>query len=381
MPIAARNDLRTLLVSSLVLIESHQHSSGAYPASPDYPVYRYSWLRDGSFIADAMSRAGRVASADRFFGWCAATIDARADRVAGLVVRAARGEEISADEMLPTRYTLTGGEGEEPWWNFQLDGYGTWLWAVAEHAARHGRAVDAYRSAIQSTVDYLVAFGEHPCYDWWEEHQEHRHVSTLAAVSAGLQAALRLATADGGPVLTAERAARASARVASIEALVAQQGTADGHLTKWLGGQAVDGSLLACLTPYAIVDPAGAVAERTYGRICADLLRGGVYRYLGDTFYGGGEWLNLTAWLGWHEARTGRQEQALRRLEWVAAQATAEGHLPEQVSGGVQDPERVDEWIRRWGPVATPLLWSHAMFVTLAVELAPELVPDLAGDA
>jgi isomaltose glucohydrolase len=368
-PTAARHDLRTLVESSLALIESHQHSSGAYPASPNYPVYRYSWLRDGSFIADAMSRAGRADSADRFFQWCAATIDARAGRIAQLVARAERGEEISADDMLPTRFTLEGDDGDEPWWDFQLDGYGTWLWAVTAHAARHGRPLNPYQSAIQSTVDYLVMFGDRACYDWWEEHADHRHVSTLGAVMAGLRAAQQATTEDGGPVLDPARSAAAAERIVAIETLVAAEGTAGGHLTKWLGSSAVDGSLLACLTPYEVVDPYGPVAEHTYQQVRDQLLRGGVYRYLGDTFYGGGEWLILTAWLGWHEARTGRRELALRRLEWVATQATSDGHLPEQVSGAAQRPECIDEWTERWGPVATPLLWSHAMFVTLALEL------------
>ncbi|MBM0255614.1 glycoside hydrolase family 15 protein [Micromonospora sp. 4G55] len=369
MPTAARSDLRTLVESSLTLIEAHQHPSGAYPASPDYPVYRYSWLRDGAFIADAMSRAGRVASADRFLRWCATVIDSRADRIADLVARADRGEEIGADEMLPTRYTLDGGDGDEPWWNFQLDGYGTWLWVLVTHTARHGRAIDAYRPAIESTVDYLVAFGDRPCYDWWEEHAEHRHVATLGAVLAGLRAVVHARDAHGEPLLDPARAAAAAATVDKLGALVATDGIADGHLTKWLGGTAVDGSLLACLTPFEVVDPRGPVAERTYDQVRDKLLRGGVYRYLGDTFYGGGEWLILTAWLGWHEARTGRTEAALGRLDWIVGQATPEGHLPEQVSGNTQHPGHITEWTERWGPVATPLLWSHAMFVTLALEV------------
>jgi GH15 family glucan-1,4-alpha-glucosidase len=344
--------VRALVESSLALIQANQHPSGAYPASPDYPVYRYSWLRDGAFIADAMSRAGRPDSAERFFRWCAGVIDARRDRIARLVERAARGEEIDAREMLPTRYTLEGGDGTEPWWDFQLDGYGTWLWALAAHAARHGRSLEPYRSAIESTVDYLVAFADRPCYDWWEEHAEHRHVATLGAVVAGLRAVHA-----------------AKPRVTDLEALIAAEGVADGHLTKWLGNKAVDGSLLACLTPFEVIEPRSPVAEETYQRVRADLLRGGVYRYLGDTFYGGGEWLILTAWLGWHEARTGRRAEALRRLEWIAAQATPEGYLPEQVSGTAQHPDRIEEWTERWGPVATPLLWSHAMFVTLATEV------------
>src|SRR5688572_5990439 len=79
--------LRVLAESSVELIAWHQHAGGAYPASPDYPVYGYSWLRDGSFIADAMSRAGRPDSAEAFFGWCARVITARAERISDLVHR------------------------------------------------------------------------------------------------------------------------------------------------------------------------------------------------------------------------------------------------------------------------------------------------------
>lgn len=368
MPIAARSGLHPLVASSLALIEAHQHPSGAYPASPAYPVYRYSWLRDGAFIADATSRADRPDSADRFFGWCTRAIEARADRIAELVARAGRGEKVPADQMLPTRYTFDGGDGDEPWWNFQLDGYGTWLWALVAHAARHQRALDPYRQAIESTVDYLVAFGDRPCYDWWEEYAEHRHVATLAAVLTGLRAAVAAGDANGDPLLDSGRRSAAESRIAALDALIAGEGTADGHLTKWLGSTAVDGSLLACLIPFEVVQPRSPIAERTYQQVRDQLLRGGVYRYLGDTFYGGGEWLILTAWLGWYEARTGRTEQAQARLEWIAAQATGEGYLPEQVSGATQRPEYIAEWTERWGPVATPLLWSHAMFVTLALE-------------
>jgi hypothetical protein len=43
--------------------------------------------------------------------------------------------------------------------------------------------------------------------------------------------------------------------------------------------------------------------------------------------------------------------------------------LPEQVDGHLLAPEYRQEWIDRWGPVATPLLWSHAMVLRLAAEL------------
>src|SRR4051812_5575506 len=95
--------LSALARASIDIILANQAPSGAYLASPAFPVYRYSWLRDGAFIADAMSRVGEVASAEAFLGWCAATVHARRDRIDSLVARAARGDTILATEHLHTR--------------------------------------------------------------------------------------------------------------------------------------------------------------------------------------------------------------------------------------------------------------------------------------
>jgi GH15 family glucan-1,4-alpha-glucosidase len=91
------------------------------------------------------------------------------------------------------------------------------------------------------------------------------------------------------------------------------------------------------------------------------------YRYVGDTFYGGDEWIILTAWLGWYEALKGDTTGAQRRLAWIASRAEA-SFLPEQVIDRAQQPQYVGDWEREWGPVAKPLLWSHGMFLTLATE-------------
>jgi GH15 family glucan-1,4-alpha-glucosidase len=53
----------------------------------------------------------------------------------------------------------------------------------------------------------------------------------------------------------------------------------------------------------------------------------------------------------------------------MCRQQTDAGLLPEQVTDHPLDARFVDEWTERWGPVATPLLWSHAMYITLADEL------------
>jgi GH15 family glucan-1,4-alpha-glucosidase len=345
---------------SVEIIAEHQDVGGAYPASPTFPVYRHSWLRDGAFIADAMSRAGAVESAGAFFTWCVRVIADRADRIAALVARAARGEPVPTADHLPTRFTLDGCEVGEEWWDFQLDGYGAWMWALEAHVRRHGTAPAGVLTAVEPCVAYLAAFWSEPCYDWWEEHAEGVHPSTLAAISAGLRAAVALGVGS-------EVAARASAATAAIDTLVEERAIVDGHLVKTIGaGPDVDASLVACAVPFGLVAPGSDVAEATYRTVVDGLGPDGVHRYRADTYFGGGRWVLLAGFLGWYEAVTGRTADAVRRLTWMRDQADAHGLLPEQVSDDAFAPAFIPVWEKRWGPVARPLLWSHAMYITLA---------------
>jgi hypothetical protein len=358
--------LSRVFTRSVGLILSGQSPAGSYPACPAYPVYRYSWLRDGSFIAESMSRAGHPASATAFFDWCATAITDRRTRIESLLERSARGQEIPLGDFLPTRYRLDGADAvdaTEQWWNFQLDGYGMWMWAVGQHVKRYGCDPHRWAGAIRLTVRYLGCFWHLPCYDWWEEHSDHRHTSTLAAIHAGLSAAL------SSSVLDVALAGEAVAVCAQIRRRIYAEGIRHGRLVKWLGGEDIDASLTACFTPFGLVPAEDRIAHATIEAIEQSIAHGGVHRYPGDTFYGGGEWPLLAALLGWHYARTGRTAEAWQQLRWVAAQANMAGDLPEQVSGHLLHPEHHREWTDRWGPVASPLLWSHAMFLILATEL------------
>jgi GH15 family glucan-1,4-alpha-glucosidase len=310
-----------------------------------------------------MSRVGRSESADAFFEWCARVIVERAERIDSLVARKARREHIAPEEFLPCRYTVDGGESPEEWWEFQLDGYGTWLWSLAAHAERRGVSLDPYAPAIELTVRYLAAFWDEPCYDWWEEHAEHRHTSTLAALHAGLDAA------SNWSFLSAELRVAAARAAGEIRARVLDEGVHRGHLSKWLGGDELDASLTACATPFRLFTPSDPLMANTVRALEGELAHGGVHRYSADTYFGGGEWLLLAAFLGWYYLEQDRIADACSQLLWVAGQAAPNGDLPEQVTGHLLAPASYDEWVERWGAIATPLLWSHAMFVTLAVEL------------
>lgn len=368
--------LRDLARRSHALIAGHQHAGGAYPASPTFSAYRgFAWLRDGAFTAEGMSRYGDVASADAFHDWVSGVLAGRREQVAALVARSARGEQPEIAQMLPTRFTFEGADGSDPWWDFQTDGYGMWLWAVTEHARRHGLDLGRWRAGIDVAVEYVKAFWPLACYDWWEEHVEQRHVSTLGALYAGLAAVADAGVLEPG----AARAAREAAE--QVRALVLAEGVAaDGphapHLVKWIGSTAVDASLAACVVPFGVVSPGSPIAGGTLDAVRGDLdVDGGVHRFAADVFYGGGQWLLLTCLVGWNEAAAGDWAAARARLEWVADHATAEGELPEQVDDHLLHLEDRAEWVERWGTVATPLLWSHGMYLILADELG--LLPAL----
>ena len=352
-------DLARLARQSSDLIVSLQDPSGAYPASPTFSAYRgYCWFRDGAYIADGVSSMGEVEAASAFFDWCARILESRAEQIDGIVAAAAAGTPVADADMLPTRFTFDGRDGDDEWWDYQLDGYGTWLWAVVEHAQRHGLSLDRWARAIDLSVAYLRSSWQRPCFDWWEENADQVHGSTLGCIAGGFIAVDRAGLAS------------LSDEIAAIRALITEQGLHDGHLAKWLGSSAVDGSLASVVYPLAVFPPQSPVGAATIAAIEKELTVGnGVHRYLDDTFFGGGQWPLLSCMLGIAHVEAGNTARALELLRWVASNVTTEGFLPEQVAQHLLDPSMTQEWVDRWGTVATPLLWSHAMFARLAVAL------------
>lgn len=345
-----------LITSSLALIRAAQAESGAYPAACNYPTYdRFCWFRDASYVAHAMDRYNEFDSASRYHAWVTRTLLAERERIELAVAdpehAAGRGTVLRA------RYPIDGTTTvDEDWPNFQLDGLGTWLWSRLDHARRGGRALDGEDAdAAALAARYLAALWDQPNFDCWEEAGERRHPSTWGAIALGLHA---YAQASG------DRDAKATA--ARIQVALATRGSREGIFTKHEGGDTVDANLLFLGVPDAVFGLADPTFQRTLARIEQDLLTDGLHRYRADTFYGGGEWVLLSGFLGWVYAGQGRLVEARRCLTWMAEQANDQGHLPEQVSAKVNDPGMVREWVERWGPVAQPLLWSHAMYLILA---------------
>jgi GH15 family glucan-1,4-alpha-glucosidase len=315
-------DVRALARRSVEVIREGQAPTGAYLACPDFAPYRYSWFRDGSFIADAMSRVGETDSAEAFFRWCSRTLLARA-------------EEIRAGGHPHTRYTVDGEESETEWPTFQLDGFGLLLWALKGHE-RRGASIEEFHEVGDLLADYVARNWQLPCTDWWEE-REGLHAATLGSIRAGLTTWV-----DAEPV---------GVTTAFFESIEAPR---------------LDASLYALtLVGDDLEAPLGDGQAAILDRLDETLVSpgGGVHRHVEDTYYGGGEWLLLTAFRG----LAGREPEAC--LDWVVAHATADGLLPEQSQDHLLAPEMFEHWVDRWGPPPCPLLWSHAMFLTLASQL------------
>jgi len=369
---------------SIEVIEQNQSPSKGLVACPTFKTYNYCWLRDGTFIAYAMDRVGRHDVAEGFYRWVNDVICARADRVERLIAKARAGEPIGPDEYLHARYNLDGTDGQEDWPNFQLDGYGTWLWGLGEHIRRTGnrRLAVEFRTAVDLTARYLEEFWARPNYDCWEEHGDRVHPSTLACIYGGLRTVGEFAgeveargTRNKGGRGAAGSGRSGLSRTADrtadlIKETVLEKGVTNGRLVKSFGSAEVDANLLWVSTPFRLLEPTHPVMVSTVEEIERVLLTAGLHRYREDTYYGGGEWILLTAFLGWYYCETGRVDDAKRLLRWIEAQADEDGLLPEQVPHNLNDPDYYPVWVARWGEIAKPLLWSHAMYLVLAEEVA-----------
>jgi len=205
------------------------------------------------------------------------------------------------------RYRLDGERDTSDWPARQIDGWGLFLGTIRRRGSAH------WDEPAGHVARWLMETWDEHSVDWWEE-RTGIHAVTLWCVGNGLASEL----------IRREALDRALGRL--------------------------DGSLLFIGTPDLV-----AWVEETLVSPA-----GGVWRNLDDEYYGGGEWLLLTAMLG-----LAKPERAAECLAWIEHHASATGELPEQSQDHLLRPERYAPWVEKWGPPAQPLLWSHAMYLRL----------------
>jgi GH15 family glucan-1,4-alpha-glucosidase len=348
---------------SVSSILRNQQANGAIVASPDFAEYHYCWLRDGSFIAYALDQVGQHDASARYHSWVNQAIEGISELIDRAIEWHQQERPLHPDHMPPARFALDGSNVvDDDWPNFQIDGYGTWLWSLGQHLLSTGQSLlpDEFRGSVERVGRYLDAFALTPCFDVWEESGTALHTSTLACVYGGLTAAARLLDDDD----LAERAS-------TVRSQVRDSALRLGRYVKSSESDDVDASILWLATPFRVVEPSDRYFAETV-RTIEQLLRldGGLRRYPTDTYFGSGAWPVLTASLGWHYLSVGDLDAAREARDWVAAHIDAEGRLGEQFGGERRDPQHYREWLERWGPPAKDLIWSHAMYVVLCTGLA-----------
>lgn len=346
-------------LSSIEIILENQASSGAYIASPNFPVYNYCWFRDGAFISDAMAASGEIESAISFHIWATKVINSRTHKIEELIDKNRNGIPIQPEEHLHCRFTVDGEESEEDWTNFQLDGFGTWLWSLDEISLRGYLLPEETISAVTSLIPYLSTFWREPSFDWWEESFGYQHVSTLVAIATGLERVSKWNQ------LSFESRNSALETSSSIRAYILEKGLHQNRLAKWIGSDGLDGSLSACISPFNFFKPGSSIANETLESVASELKVYGTFRHKNDVYYGGGAWVILSAFLGLGYAESGELEKAEKILAWMTQIANERNELPEQLNDQLLFPAFEKEWVEKWGAPAVPLLWSHAMFLKL----------------
>ena len=263
------------------IIAEHQHVGGAYPASPTFPVYRYSLAaRRRVHRRRDEPRRGRLDSADAFFGWCAGVITARAARITVLVARAAarradRGRRAPADPLHPRRRrgrrrAVVG----LPARRLRHLAVG----ARRRTSRRHGRLVSTpCRRAVEPCADVPGRVLGPALLRLVGGARRRRHPSTLArdrrrAAGGGRRSSSTTPSPSAVPAPVDDDRRRSCSR----------QGIVDGHLVKWLGAGTARRRQPARLR-HAVRrrrPPAARSPRRTYRKIVDDLAPDGVHRYL-----------------------------------------------------------------------------------------------------
>ncbi len=355
-----RDSLLAMQKDSIELLLTHQHPSGSFIAGPHFSQYTYCWLRDSAYIAYGLLLAHETESTKRYISWAAQILENNEEKIKRLATLILQNSPLEDRDLLGARFSLEGEDDPTDWPNYQPDGYGSLLWLITQYLeATNRQAIPLeWKKAVSLTVQYIVLVWELPSSDCWEEFPDKHHVSTLACLAGGLRAI--------APFLEREEKETARTTETAIRTYILSHAEKEGYFPKFIGSSLVDSSLVWLSTPYHVFESEHPFMEKTLDLIETDLLhKGGMQRYTEDTYYGGGLWLPLSGFLGWHYLETDRLEEAESLLEWMVAQGDHLGHLPEQVTTFTNNQLMISPWEERWGAIACPLLWSHAMFLIL----------------
>lgn len=341
-------DLLAMNQQALLDLYSLTGRNGAVIAGST-PAWRYVWPRDASFVAAAYAATGHREDALRVLTYLASIAP--------------------TDGRWQARYLPDGSRRTPDGRGVQLDGAGWVLWATGRYldSAPTGSPattadLDGLWPMITASADAITGSlgrdGLPPASpDYWERRESSLTLGTVAPDLAGLQAAVRLATAAGRQADAQRWAAAAATLRAGIDA---EFGTDGWHRTR--GGEfdtAVTFTMAPFLTPTSSPGPGVVPADsRLLDRAFAATSNpnGGVRPGV-NWHRDGVSWTPETALFALAFAANGEPLRARAVLNWLSAHRTGLGSLPEKVN-----PDG--------SPAAVaPLAWTDALVLLASAEL------------
>lgn len=311
-----------------------------------WSIWQYSWPRDGSFVAAALSYTGHHDEAYELLRFMAdvqredGTWEAR--------------YHLDGEPVLDGRRWQLDANGWVPW--------ATWVWfTTAEPRDRKVTRMRPLWPAIQASADYVVAsLGENGLPpvspDYWENAVDAPTIGTAAPVLAGLRAAAELAGRTGHRHDADRYAATAVRLQEGIDTAFAPL----GYPRTPTPDSGADSAVVFMAPPFAPETP----QVRSAIEHAADVLtlpNGGILPgedWRGDPF---DAWTPETGFFALAAAASGHVDDADHWLGWLLDHRTSLGAFPEKVRSDGQ-------------PLSVaPLAWTNSIVVMTLVALEEDL--------
>jgi glucoamylase len=330
-----------LLKRSLLTLRTlvSQDLGGIVAAPTLEPDYRYVWSRDGTYVAYALDRCGYGEDAEGFYQWCK---DAQ-----------------EPDGGWYQRYHVEKTPG--PSWGEQEDQCATILWGIGQHylLTRDDEFLTEMWPAVRKGVDHLLGKRDQetglvgPTFDLWEERKA-LHTYTNAASCAALRDSSKIASVLGYDALSVSWVEEEKAlRKAVITHLWDEQ---NGRFLKSIKpyDSSIDTALLGLAYPFSVLEADDPRLVNTSHQIekAFRYASDGLGRYPGDAYQGGNPWFITTLWMALYQCRLHNYEKARTLIGWCARHVDELQLFAEQVNKDSGEPIS-----------ASPLAWSHAMFI------------------
>lgn len=378
---------KKLFDNSLFILRAHSDNRGSIIASADSEMmeygkddYAYMWPRDAAFIVSTLDKAGFSEVTKSFFQFCQRVLHPdgylhhryRSDESLGSTWHSATFQkEWLKDKILQ----LPIQEDETAAVIFAL-------WKHYEMTKDIEFIEELYKPFIEKAGQFLTNFVDEqtglplPSYDLWEE-KIGISTYTCSAVYGGLMAAAKFSEVLGkrNHMRDYKHAAKKIKQAAidylydkELQSFIRIAYKKEGEIVQ---EKVIDSSSLFGLWYFGMLDQADPLFESTLKmtneRLTNKSPAGGVIRYENDNYFRDKDksnpWIITTLWeaqrrLKQNEVKDEDIEFAKNTLNWVVEKMTPSEILPEQI----------DPYTSR-ACSATPLVWSHAVYVETVLTL------------